>query len=218
MTASTSSVRPGGSLRRWAGAVGVASLLLLGACGQEPGEVRADGAAEETAPAGAQDGAQDSGQEGAMEEKQMGDVSVAIPADWVESPEEEMDGDWTVGFDDAAEDPAIRIRMAPMINDSPHPDIAEAELVSRAMVGGYYGTEWEGVHRGKADITGSFRGFVTDFTYVSSDGDDMVGRWWLMTDPNTYEVAALEIAGQEDVLTDELLEQISDSVALKPQG
>lgn len=153
-----------------------------------------------------------------MQDVQMGDAAVSIPADWVPSPDAEMDGDWTEGFDDAEEDPAIRIRMAPMINDSPHPDIAEAELVARAMAGGYYGSEWDGVHRSKEDIPGAFRGFVTDFTYVSSDGEDMTGRWWLMTHPDTYEVVALEIAGQDDVLTEELLEDISATVALKPQG
>lgn len=153
-----------------------------------------------------------------MQDVQMGDVAVSIPEGWVTSPDEEMDGDWTEGYDDAAEDPAIRIRMAPMINDSPHPDIAEADLVARAMAGGYYGTEWEGVHRGKEDIPGAFRGFVTDFTYVSSEGEDMVGRWWLMTKPDTYEVVALEIAGQDDALTEDLLETISESVELSPQG
>ena len=68
------------------------------------------------------------------------------------------------------------------------------------------------------DIPGAFRGFVTDFTYVSSEGEDMVGRWWLMTKPDTYEVVALEIAGQDDALTEDLLETISESVELSPQG
>ena len=213
MTATKSGKPSAGSLKRWVGGVGIASLLLLGACGQEPGEVSPEGSSGDTADAGAQDG-----QDGAMQDVQMGDVAVSIPEGWVTSPDEEMDGDWTEGYDDAAEDPAIRIRMAPMINDSPHPDIAEADLVARAMAGGYYGTEWEGVHRGKEDIPGAFRGFVTDFTYVSSEGEDMVGRWWLMTKPDTYEVVALEIAGQDDALTEDLLETISESVELSPQG
>lgn len=213
----TASRKPAnGSLGRWASGVGIASLLLLGACGQQPGEVTSGDAAGESADPAAQDGSD--GQDGAMQDVQMGDVAVSIPEGWVTSPDEEMDGDWTEGYDDAAEDPAIRIRMAPMINDSPHPDIAEADLVARAMAGGYYGTEWEGVHRGKEDIPGAFRGFVTDFTYVSSEGEDMVGRWWLMTKPDTYEVVALEIAGQDDALTEDLLETISESVELSPQG
>src|SRR5699024_7132047 len=154
--------------KRGIAGMGMAALLLLGACGQPGGEVTAGGGTEESADPGAQDDAD--GHDAAMQDVQLGDVAVSIPADWVESPDSELDGDWTEGFDDAAEDPAIRIRMAPMINDSPHPDIAEAELVTRAMAGGYYGSEWEGVHRTKEDIPGAFRGFVTDFTYVSSDG------------------------------------------------
>ena len=199
------------------GGLGVAALLLLGGCGQDGGQVTSGDVTDASqTQSGSGDDVQ--GADGDMQVVQLGVVAVSIPSSWVETPDDDLqDGDWTMGYDDAQEEPAVRLRMAPAINDSPHPDIAEGELVARAMAGGYYGTEWEGVHREKTDIPGAFRGFVTDFTYVSSDGKDMNGRWWLMTSPDTYEVAALEISGESDVLTEDLIEEISSSVRLEPQ-
>ncbi len=165
--------------------------------------------------AGGASGAQEQDRGGDMQERSLGNISLEIPESWVPSPKEELGGDWTEGFDDAEENPKIRVRMAPEINDSPHPDVVEGELAARAVAGGYYGPDWEGSRREKTEIPGAFRGYVADFTYVAGD-KQMRGRWLLMTNPETYKVETIEIAGQEDALTDDLLDDISDSVEMKP--
>lgn len=153
---------------------------------------------------------------GGMQDVMLGQVSLKVPEGWVKSPEEDFDGDWTEGYDDSADSPTIRVRMAPEINDSPHPDVVEAELATRAQVGGFYGSDWKGGKRQKAEIPGAFRGFTADFTYVSDSDSPMRGRWILMTDPQTYKVVTIEIAGQEKTLDEDLLKEIADSVELKP--
>ncbi|MGO1943010.1 MAG: hypothetical protein ACTH1Z_01270 [Ancrocorticia sp.] len=185
--------------------LGFLTALALVACSQA-----GDGAA-------AEDGQVTESAESGMQDVHLGDVAVSIPAEWVPTPESENTELWPEGFDDAESDPAIRIRVAPYTMDTPHPDVVESALALQANYEGTYGDEWERGERSKEDIPGAFRSLTADFTYVGDDDADMVGRWWFMTDPDTYEVWTLEISGEADVLTDDLLEEIDESVEFDPQ-
>lgn len=193
------------------GCAGLALALSLTACG-------GSGDSSESQNAGDAPQAQEAQQakKGSMQDVMLDQVSLEVPEGWVKSPAEDFDGDWTEGYDDSADAPTIRVRVAPEISDSPHPDVVEAELAARAQVGGFYGDEWKGGKREKADIDGASRGFKADFTYVAGDGSPMRGRWILMTDPETNKVVTIEIAGEQETLSEDLMEKIADSIELKP--
>lgn len=193
------------------GCAGLALAFSLTACG-------GSGDSSESQNAGDAPQAQEAKQtkKGSMQGVMLDQVSLEVPEGWVKSPAEDFDGDWTEGYDDSADAPTIRVRVAPEINDSPHPDVVEADLAARGQVGGFYGDEWKGGKREKADIDGASRGFKADFTYVADDGSQMRGRWILMTDPETNKVVTIEIAGEQETLSDDLLNEIADSIELKP--
>ncbi|MFC0582448.1 hypothetical protein [Micrococcoides hystricis] len=147
----------------------------------------------------------------------LGDISVSAPETWEETPAEGLSETWKVGLDDDPSNPKVRLRVAPVFGDTPHPDMAEAELFGLAQAGGLYGEGFKANNRRDEDLKGAKKGYVTDFEYDANDGSKMVGRWWFFQHPVTNNVTAVEIVGNEDTLTDELLQQIDQSLELKTQ-
>lgn len=151
-------------------------------------------------------------------EHRFEDVRVAVPDGWAESPADALDDTWQFGLDDSAEgETRARLRVAPMYGSSPHPVNAESTLFADAEMGQRYGKDFHADVREETEIEGARSAFKTEFTYSSTTGTAMTGRWWFMSNPDTGQVSGVELVGESDALDPDLIRDVERTLELDPQ-
>lgn len=194
----------------------VIGMGLITACGDSSDDEGTPEASLEAEELEAPEAEQETTVESEGPELTIEAVTVAIPEGWAiqETPTDYNPDAWAAGAFDDEESPTEFIRVIPAMDvTSTAADMGATRLIAEAEFANSYGESFEATDRGSGEISGAEEVHVVDFRYFEEDVE-ILGRWWVFSDPGTGIVAAVEHAGRADADPD--FDQTAGGIAFTP--